>query len=612
MDRGFSIAKFLFLLLAAVVCPGAQAYAAEDNVTAKSVNVTYRLIASGDKLSQVRCTNEEIYTASRADDEVVASEFYGEHVEILKASAPGAKPFYTSWEPEGMFHTGSKVCVLKVPLKRGKDAKVTFVTLTTWPEQFCAIPLSWPCDVKEVKVQVFVPAALAGRYSVVPFNFPEGMKLDKTSETNGDVCYTVTASDLPALKHEAGAPELSVSAPQLFVAGHFSGVDSLYTYLKSFTEDNVAPEASVDSLARIVTGHCNSDIEKIDSIAAWVRKNIRYLAIEHGEYALRHMPAADVLARRYGDCKGSANLIKEMLQASGLDGRLVWIGTRGDVPTQWTEMPSLHSGNHQIACAVLSDTIVYIDGTSSFAPDGYLPWAIRGREVIIENGDECIIDTVTQASRYPDTELVEGSFSVDGGNLTGSLSRRYSGNMRSSLALTYFGLDAAARKKLLERVLTYPKKNLAAPEAAFVMEGMSAPECEIVSGCVTDHGAVKVVGDKMYVDLRPIRAMGLDPVDMDKRKQGLAAKPASDYMARIALQIPDGYTLEQLPDPKRIENEWFEAEVKYSADGSRITASASFRPRSVDVPVAKLQEYNSAIKAVNRLSQSQIVLKYEN
>ncbi len=609
MSHESSIIKLFFLLLCVCVGFGVKSYAADDNVTAKSVDITYRLVADGDKLAQVRCNDETVYVASRADDEVVASEFYGEHIEILKASAPRATPYYRSWEPEGMFHTGTKVCVLKVPLKRGKDAKVTFVTLVKWPEQFCSIPLAWPGLVKDVKVQVIVPAVLAERYGVEPYKFPEGMKLDKTVANNGEVCYTVTATDLPAFKSEEDAPESTVAAPHLFVTGHFPDVPSLYGYLKTFTDSDHVPEASVDSLARAVTGNCSTEFQKIDSIAAWVRNNIRYLAIEHGEYALRHMPAADVLARRYGDCKGSANLIKEMLQAVGIDGRLVWVGTRGDVPTHWTQMPSLHSGNHQIACAVLGDSLVYIDGTASYAPDGYIPWGVRGREVIVENGNECIIDTIPEASRYPDTEVLKGNFTVDGSNLVGSMSRRYSGYLRRSLASAYFGLDVAARKKLLERVLTSPKKNLAAPEVSFEIAGMTAPECELTSDSVIDHGAVKVVGDKMYVDLRPIRALGLDPVDMDKRTQGLAARPVSTFTSELTVQIPEGYTVEQLPEAKHVENEWFQALVSYANDGSHIVATASFEPRGEEVPLSKLQEYNNAIKAINRLSQSQIVFK---
>mgnify|MGYP002508109436 CR=1 FL=1 len=68
--------------------------------------------------------------------------------------------------------------------------------------------------------------------------------------------------------------------------------------------------------------------EMADTITAWVRQNIRYVAVEHGEYAYRPASPESVLSDKYGDCKGMAALIKDMLCHSGIDGRMVWIRIR--------------------------------------------------------------------------------------------------------------------------------------------------------------------------------------------------------------------------------------------------------------------------------------------
>lgn len=598
----------VMIVMAAICC---DAFAANDNVVITDENVVHTFVPSGDKLGAVRSRFETVYRAERADDEVLATKIFGEHQEILKASAPGVKPYYRSWEPEGMFHTGTRICALNVPLKKGKDTKVTFSMQNNWPQQFTGAILSWPYPVKRATVRIEIPAILASRYAVATRNLAAGMELVKTVDGDGDVCYTLTSSDVPAYKTEDGAPAAVGVAPQLFITGHFESVDSLYGYLHSFAADESKDRDAIDALARSITASCSEPVEKIDTIASWVRNNIRYVAVENGEYALKPMAPGEVLAQRYGDCKGSAGLIKAMLKAVDVDGRLVWLGTRDDVPTQWNELPSLQSGNHQIACAVVSDSIIYVDATIPYAPAGYLPWGIRGREAIVENGDGCIVDTIPEFSRSPDKEVLNASFAIDGDNLVGKMSRRYTGHERMAIANIYYGRDVNARQDFLERLLTSPKKNMAAKDARLKLESFSAPECIVSSENVVDNGAVRRAGNRIYVDLRPIRVAGCEAVDTVERKRGLAAKPAEEYEATITLDIPRDCRVDELPEGRTLDNEWYSAEISYELNDVILVAHARLNIRGVAVPRDSLKKYNEAMKALKRLSQSQIVLKYE-
>ena len=83
-------------------------------------------------------------------------------------------------------------------------------------------------------------------------------------------------------------------------------------------------------LAEIIEG-CRTDMEKIRNTYAWVQQNIRYIAFEAG--ILGHKPdtPAEVLRKRYGDCKGMAILLRTLLKAQGFDARLTDIGTV-DIP----------------------------------------------------------------------------------------------------------------------------------------------------------------------------------------------------------------------------------------------------------------------------------------
>lgn len=72
-------------------------------------------------------------------------------------------------------------------------------------------------------------------------------------------------------------------------------------------------------------------MEKIEAVFYWVQDNIRYIAFENGIMGFKPEAASKVYQNRYGDCKGMANLLKEMLKICGYDARLTWIGTN-DIP----------------------------------------------------------------------------------------------------------------------------------------------------------------------------------------------------------------------------------------------------------------------------------------
>ena len=600
--------SILLLLSFVVLMPHILRAESTDNIIIAEENINYTITADGDKPTGVKKVSHTDYMAQRVDGTVYAVEMYDDHINIDKATAPGVKPYYRSWEPGDLFYTGSKICLLPLSIKGGKKVRATFESTYRQPEQFNCVYLASPHYTELSNVSIVVPASLAGRISIEPRQLADNMTFETTTGKKGEKIYSVRSTARPAYTTEEYAPSASVDAPQLIVRGYFNDAQDLYRYFRSYLTDDDNSE-KLDALAADITRQCSTDLEKIDSVAAWVRENIRYVAVEHGDYGIRPAAAADVLARRYGDCKGSAALIKALLKRSGIDARLVWIGTSDNINTRWSDLPSLMSGNHQIAAAMCGDSIIFIDGTVARAPAGYIPFTIRGQQAMIENGESCLLVDVPTASRTPDTEKLCGHFKIDAGDLHGSLSRTFTGTNRVAIANAYYDTTDRNRPALLNRLLAYPKKNLTSAATTYSLQSPSAQECVIASESVCDIGAVKQAGDRIFVDLRPIRYPGLDVVDLKDRKHGLEAYSPITYTADLTLDIPEGWAVESLPDNAVIDNEWFTGEINYSAGPDAIKCTASLTPRRSGASFEAMPDRNNAIKAINRLSQTQITLK---
>ena len=396
--------RYAILILSLISCIVATYASPAGNIEIESLTNTYTVQVKDGVPVAVKNVERAVYRALLHEENAKAYTFYDGSTTIDKATAPGAESEYRQHFDKNIFYDDTRVCILSFKVKPGKEAVAEFRRTITSPEKFDYVTIASHYPVKQYTLEIVLPADVASRYAVSNFRFPEDAVVSDTFDALGTRTIRAQLFNLPAYEREKGADAAILVAPAVLVTGYFDGMPGLYRYLRGYLADEPVDDA-VASTAAAATASCADDIERANAIASWVRRNIRYVAIEHGEWAFRPDAGADVLTKRYGDCKGSANLIKAMLKSQGIDGRMVWIGTKGDVPLGWDEAPALCCGNHCIAAAVVADSIIYLDGTVPDCPDGFLPWSIQGQSAIVEDGNSFISATVPRTA--PDSSADE-------------------------------------------------------------------------------------------------------------------------------------------------------------------------------------------------------------
>lgn len=447
------------------------------------------------------------------------------------------------------------------------------------------------------------------RYQIQACQSAGGAELKYEATPDGNLTYTLTLDSQEPFKQEALAASADVTAPQLLVTGHFKDVGELYSFLKSGVTDE-EPSDELRNFAEKICSSATSDRERVEAVTSWVQNNIRYVAVEHGEFGIFPEKADMVLSRRYGDCKGSANLIKTMLRSIGIDGRLVWIGTRNNVAGKWSELSSLAAGNHMIAAAILSDSIAYLDGTASFTSAGQWPSSIAGTECLIEDGGNFIIGTVPEHTAEMNTICMSGEFSIDNKALCGALRETYTGTERSLLENSMASVSASKRSALLHRILLRNRKSASIDSVSAKTSSPDAPVSEI-SYVEKDPSAIRSLsGGKYYVMLRPLRAATLPKPDAAKRVHALEMPWKHSIRSSFTLKIPDGFELAKLPDIAKFDNPWFKGGIEYSTDdaGREIICKATLELHSLHIPVNDISAWNQAVKEFEAASSMPITL----
>lgn len=176
----------------------------------------------------------------------------------------------------------------------------------------------------------------------------------------------------------------------------FNDVSDLYKWYRSLILQLAPNKPYIKQLADEVTQGINQPEDQIKALYQWVQQNINYVAFEDGIAGFKPTEAHKVVDLKYGDCKGMANILVELLQAKGFDARHTWIGTRR-LKYDYT-LPSLVVDNHMICTLIYDDDTYFLDATDKTADWRSAPSHIQGKSALVSRGKEFDIKQVPVTS----------------------------------------------------------------------------------------------------------------------------------------------------------------------------------------------------------------------
>lgn len=169
----------------------------------------------------------------------------------------------------------------------------------------------------------------------------------------------------------------------------------------------------------------------------FVQDEIRYLGIELGASSHRPHAPAEVLARRFGDCKDKSLLLVSFLRSLGIDAAPALVNTedRGAVENR---LASPFAFNHVIVRATIGGRVLWLDPTRSLerSPLAVITPPPYGRALVIASGERgltALPDPIPSPLRVDTTLRV----------------RRFGAPAELEIATTYEGLRAVTMRHTL-------------------------------------------------------------------------------------------------------------------------------------------------------------------
>lgn len=601
-------AMTLWFLLASLLLQAAEPV----NVVVDRMTDHYTLILdkSGQNLKCIKQHRTMTFRATKATATAFASISYDDNKSVDAAKAKGSKPIYGNATSAGIFFDDSRMCILPIKLEaKDKRVEAKFTCTLKCPEHGFMAFVGTNYPVEQYTLSVSMPLDMKDTYDIAATNLPQNATISRTPSPDGtNWVITLTATGLPKLELPSDAPSPRAALPLVCLTGMFRDVDDFYSHIRRYVRATDPGMAEVQEKARQITAQCTTDAQRIAAITHWVNSNIRYIAIEHGELGWEPELASVVLRKRYGDCKGSANLIKSMLNAVNINGRLVWIGTH-DIPDDWTDRPMFSTGNHMIAAAMLpGDSILYLDGTVGASDCGYYSGSIQGKQTLIENGDRCIVHRVPVLPPSRNCDEVTVDYTIgDDGTLSGNFTETISGQFKSFLLNMLESSDERHRHQHLLGFINEGRKTWTFDSVA-ILNGAVDNGPATITAKVTRSAAIQKAAGNTYLSLDIMPTIINMLFDMKDRTAPGEIRSSKRHLRTVSVQLPEGMTLRELPQSVSITNSAITASLHYTLHNNVVTARLQIDMAPCIIPYDALENYNNDIRELSRAANNKLVL----
>ena len=467
---------------------------------------------------------------------------------------------------------------------------------------------------KERILEFKVPDWLTVEFKKMNF---EGFKVEvKETKKGGYTNYLFIATDLPAFKSEyrrigraSTDPHIIVQIKSFEAKGEilkgFDKVDDVYAWNNRLYLMAGNDKDKLKSTVTKITEGKTKDIDKIKAIYYWVQDNIRYIAYEDGYSGYIPASVQEVLTKKYGDCKGMANLLTEMLKLGGYNAHFTWIGTRS-LPYSQT-LPALCVNNHAICTLYFENKTYFLDGTEKWVPFGQNAFRIQGKEVMIADGDKFQIIPVPTTTADENKLFTKADFTLENETLKGKVKVSLTGNQRTDFHQSYQELPTTSQEEFLNDFLEFGNDNLVATNVK--TSDLKNRELPVtIEGDIDLTNSVNSISGDKYVGIDFFPKTLERFVPDEKRVEGYDLDDIIKFEDEVSLTIPAGKLFTDKPDNLEIKNDGYEFKGEYIITNNKLVLKKTLAIKNSIIKKTDFASWTKFIESIKEFNKYLITI----
>jgi hypothetical protein len=457
----------------------------------------------------------------------------------------------------------------------------------------------------------------------------------KPDEKNGNVLQW-SISDVKALRPEPDMPPWKGLAAQMIVSffpsggtsskNEFASWEDIGNWYGNLISTRMEASGPIKEEVKSLTEGKATTLAKMQAIANFLQRDIRYVAISLGIGGFQPHAAPDVFVHRYGDCKDKATLMRTMLREIGVDSYHVVINDeRGSVTR---DSPAHNGFNHVILAIKLPDDvkdasliavmqhprlgrILFFDPTNELTPFGQIGGYLQANYgLLVEPAGGELVDLPQQPSPMNGIERV-GKMTLDAkGMLKGDVEEVRMGDRASSerWRLRTVTKDAD-RIKPIESLLGSSLPGFQITHASVVNFEQTDRPFGFNYTFRSDNYA-KAAGDLLLVRPRVLgnKASGILETK-EPRKFPVEFEGPSRDTDKFDIALPPGYEVDELPPPMDADFSFGSYHSKTEASGNVLHYTRAVEIKELSVPVSQMDELKKFYRMIVTDERNTAVLR---
>lgn len=560
---------------------------------------------------------EEEFISLASQQQLSYAVFYDDYSNIKTFKGePHPRVNDTYYQSDDIFHSDARLQYANVLLRKfGSQASLTvakeFLDVKYITKFY--FPGVYSCLEKELTFAIHDGFEV----ELKEMNF-EGADIQKTvTQEKGATVYTFKMKQVDKYSKDGGLPGSSHIYPHILVLIKgfendkfkqtlFPRTDELYGWYHSLVKGVNNDVSVLKSLLDEILEGAETEEEKVANIFYWVQNNIRYIAFEDGLAGYQPAACQEVYHNRYGDCKGMANLTKELLILAGFDARLVWLGTR-TIAYDYS-IPSMATDNHMICALKQGEEFVYLDATEKFMNVGEYAERIQGQNVLIEDGDSFILAHIPSKDFSQNLKKIDLNLTLnDQSELVGTTQIKTTGEARTYL-MYYLKNTPGKKQEELHQAILKGGESMSTVSDIAIAGNKSGDKELTIKGEISMPNKISSFDDEYYLYLNPYQYYANYDFEKD-RKFDYWFDYKENNEINIEFEVPTGFKIESIPEPFNATDEEYSFAIKYEQKDAKIIYQLRIEIPKAMISQQNITGWNQVIKKLNDYYGQPIILK---
>ena len=510
--------------------------------------------------------------------------------------------------PEGKV-TYFSVNAQAYPITIEKNYTIKYNGLFSYPGNYFHPPYH---SVEKAVFEVEAPSDLSFRYKLLNCNYQPVVTKGAAKEL-----YHWEVKNLSAYKAEKHAGGTDYYVPQVLLApnkfklddyeGDMTSWKNFGNWINSLYQKTTDLKEERKQFFKNLVKNATTDFEKARIIYNYLQTNMRYVSIQLGIGGLRPFPASFVDDKKYGDCKALSNFLKAALDAVGVKSNLLII-EGGENPGLILEDFPANYFNHVILCMPQPKDTVWMECTSTTLPFAELgPFTENRKAMMITDNGGVLVNTPVS---FYKNNTVDFSTTIkvkeDGGAAVTALYKS-TGDERDNLLMGFHDMKEDDKRKFF---ITH--NGWKQPDALELNNTARQANPYVATAKMGyENIASFKAGTKLFLEPRLYHFFDEDIPETSNRLHDFFFSFPYQQSDTTVYELPEGFTIENLPKDKTIEYPFATYTSSYKWDGanSRLSCIAYV---AVKQRIVKAADYPQLLNFKNQVladANEKIVVK---